>query len=42
MLKPAGDSLIATGAFKTPPGVKAVALVQAPGKPGATVRFVLR
>jgi hypothetical protein len=42
MLKPAGDSLAATGAFKTPPGAKAVALVQAPGKPAATVRFVLR
>ncbi|HNQ03832.1 MAG TPA: hypothetical protein PKH69_04405 [Thiobacillaceae bacterium] len=40
-LKPAGDKLEAMGQFKVT-GAKAVALVNLPGKPALTVRFVLR
>lgn len=40
-LKAAGDRLEATGQFKVA-GAKAVALVEIPGKPAMTVRFVLR
>ena len=40
-LKPAGDKLEAMGQFKVS-GAKAVALVNLPGKPALTVRFVLR
>lgn len=40
-LKPAGDKLEAMGQFKET-GAKAVALVNLPGKPALTVRFVLR
>lgn len=39
-LKPAGDRLEAMGAF-TVAGAKAVALVNIPGKPAMTVRFVM-
>jgi len=40
-LKPAGDRFEATGQFKVTEA-KAVALVEIPGKPAVTVRFVLR
>ena len=40
-LKPAGDKLEAMGQFKVTKA-KAVALVNLPGKPALTVRFVLR
>lgn len=40
-LKPSGDRLEAMGQFKVA-GAKAVALVNLPGKPAMTVRFVLR
>ena len=40
-LQPAGDKLEAMGQFKVT-GAKAVALVNLPGKPALTVRFVLR
>jgi len=40
-LKPAGDKLEATGAFKVGPGTKAVAVVTINGKP-ATARFTLK
>ncbi len=40
-LKTVGDRLEATGQFKVG-GAKAVALVEIPGKPAVTVRFVLR
>lgn len=40
-LKPSGDKLEAMGQFKLA-GAKAVALVNLPGKPALTVRFVLR
>ena len=41
-LKPAGDRLEAKGNFKTGAGAKAVAVVNLPGKPAATVRFALK
>ena len=41
MLKPAGDRLEAAGRFMVA-NAKAVALVNIPGKPPVTVRFVLR
>ena len=41
-LKPAGDKLEATGAFKVGPGTKVVALVTIAGKPAGTVRFALK
>ena len=41
-LKPAGDRLEATGAFKVGPGTKVVALVTIAGKPAGTVRFALK
>ena len=40
-LKPSGDKLEAAGQFKVS-GAKAVALVEIPGKPAVSVRFVLR
>lgn len=40
-LQPAGERLEAIGQFKVA-GAKAVALVNLPGKPAVTVRFVLR
>ncbi len=40
-LKPAGDKLEATGAFKVGPGTKAVAVVNVNGRP-ATARFTLK
>jgi hypothetical protein len=39
-LEPAGDRFEATGQFKVA-GAKAVALVEIPGKPAVTVRFML-
>lgn len=41
-LKPAGDRLEATGAFKVGPGTKAVAVVHVAGRPVATARFALK
>lgn len=41
-LKPAGDKLEASGAFKVGPGTKVVALVTMVGKPAGTVRFALK
>lgn len=41
LLKPSGDKLEAVGQFKVS-GAKAVALVEIPGKPAVSVRFVLR
>jgi hypothetical protein len=41
-LKPAGDKLEATGAFKVGPGTKVVALVSIAGKSAGTVRFALK
>lgn len=41
-LKPAGDKLEAKGNFKVAEGAKAVVLVNLPGKPAATARFVLK
>jgi hypothetical protein len=41
-LKPVGDKLEATGAFKVGPGTKVVALVTIAGKPAGTVRFALK
>ncbi|CAD5366636.1 conserved exported hypothetical protein [Rubrivivax sp. A210] len=41
-LKPAGDKLEASGAFKVGPGTKVVALVTIGGKPAGTVRFALK
>jgi hypothetical protein len=41
-LKPAGDKLEAKGNFKVAAGTKAIALVNLPGKPAATARFVLK
>ncbi|CAD5372716.1 conserved exported hypothetical protein [Rubrivivax sp. A210] len=41
-LKPAGDKLEATGAFKLGTGSKAVAVVNLPGKPAAIARFALK
>jgi len=41
-LKPAGDKLEASGAFKVGPGTKVVALVTMAGKPAGTVRFSLK
>lgn len=40
-LKPAGDKLSATGAFKVGPGTKAVAVVTVGGK-ASTVRFAIK
>jgi hypothetical protein len=41
-LKPAGDKLEAKGSFKVAAGTKAVVLVNLPGKPAATARFVVK
>ena len=41
-LKPAGDKLEASGAFKVGPGTKVVALVTIAGKSAGTVRFALK
>lgn len=41
-LKPAGDKLEATGAFKVGPGTKVVAIVTVAGEPAGTVRFALK
>jgi hypothetical protein len=41
-LKPAGNKLEATGAFKVGPGTKVVAVVTIAGKPAGTVRFALK
>jgi hypothetical protein len=41
-LKPAGEKLEAKGSFKVAAGTKAVVLVHLPGKPAATVRFVVK
>jgi hypothetical protein len=41
-LKPAGDKLEATGAFKVSPGTKVVAVVTSAGKPAAIARFALK
>lgn len=41
-LQSAGNKLEATGNFKVAPGTKAVAVVNVPGKPAATARFVLK
>jgi hypothetical protein len=41
-LKPAGDKLEATGAFKVAAGTKAVAVVTVAGKPPASVRFAMK
>ena len=41
-LKPAGNKLEATGAFKVGPGTKAVAVVTLGGKALGTARFVLK
>lgn len=41
-LNPAGDKLEAKGGFKVAAGTKAVVLVNLPGKPAATARFVLK
>ncbi|MES2886596.1 MAG: hypothetical protein V4739_01160 [Pseudomonadota bacterium] len=41
-LKPAGDKLEASGAFKVVSGTKVVALVTIAGKPAGTVRFALK
>lgn len=41
-LKPAGDKLEATGAFKVGPGTKVVAVVTDNGKPLGTARFTLK
>ncbi len=41
-LKPAGDKLEATGAFKVGPGTKAVAVVTIGGKPVGTARFAFK
>lgn len=41
-LKPAGDKLEASGAFKVGPGTKVVAVVTLAGKPVGTVRFALK
>jgi hypothetical protein len=41
-LKPAGDKLEATGAFKVGAGTKAVAVVTVAGKPAGTVRFAIK
>lgn len=40
-LKPSGDKLAATGAFKVSPGTKVVAVISSSGKL-ATARFVLK
>lgn len=41
-LNPAGDKLEAKGSFKVAAGTKAVVLVNLPGKPATTARFVLK
>jgi hypothetical protein len=41
-LKPTGDKLEAKGSFKVAAGTKAVVLVNLPGKPAATARFVVK
>ncbi len=41
-LKPAGEKLEASGAFKVGPGTKVVALVTIAGKSAGTVRFALK
>jgi hypothetical protein len=41
-LKPAGDKLEASGAFKVGPGTKVIAMVTNAGKPAGTVRFSLK
>ena len=41
-LKPAGDRLEATGAFKVGPGIKVVAVVTDAGKTLGTARFTLK
>lgn len=41
-LKPAGDKLEAKGSFKVAAGTKAIVLVNLPGKPAATARFVVK
>ena len=41
-LKPAGDRLEVKGSYRVTAGTKAVALVNLPGKPAATARFVLK
>ncbi len=41
-LKPVGDRLEATGAFKVAPGTKAVAVVTIAGKQAGTVRFAIK
>ncbi len=41
-LKPAGDKLEATGAFKVGPGTKVVATVTIAGKPAGNARFTLK
>jgi hypothetical protein len=41
-LKPAGDKLEAKGSFKVAAGTKVVVLVNLPGKPAATARFVVK
>lgn len=41
-LKPVDDKLEAKGSYKLEKGTKAMAMVTLPGKPAATVRFVLK
>ena len=41
-LKPSGGWLQAAGSFKVASGTRVVAVVMTPGKPPATVRFVLK
>lgn len=41
-LKPAGDKLEAKGSFRVAAGTKAIVLVNLPGKPAATARFVVK